>query len=176
MFRAAANGDAKAGKQLVDLLTRAENARVAGAVENLQHATQYTEHNLAVLAKHEREGTDPPEMYPHPDDFVFNHTTGEVEIKGPLTKEQAGARKAIRERALETMGRYFEVEAALAKDPKNRKLKQEYQELNKYQKILREDSARDFGHKAARIARQATEPKEPEAKDKEAGGEKSEKA
>jgi hypothetical protein len=41
--------------------------------------------------KHEREGLDPPDVYPHPDDFIINEATGEVTIDGPTTKDEAGA-------------------------------------------------------------------------------------
>jgi hypothetical protein len=46
----------------------------------------------------------------------INEATGEVTIDGPMTKEQAGARKAVREQAIESLRRYVEVEAALKED------------------------------------------------------------
>jgi len=48
-----------------------------------------------IFEKHEREGLDPPDIYPHPDDVIINEATGEVTIDGPISKEQAGARKAV---------------------------------------------------------------------------------
>ena len=68
--------------------------------------------------------------------------TGEVTFDGPISREQAGARKAVREQSLESMRRYFEVEAALAKDPTNHALKREFKELKKYYEFLKEDSER----------------------------------
>src|SRR6266566_4148494 len=117
MFRAAAQGDTKAGRQLLELIARAESARTEKALGLLQYSAQYIEKYAPIFDKHEREGLAPPDIYPHPDDFIVNEATGEVTIDGPTTKEEAGARKVVRQQALESMRRYFEVEDALAKKP-----------------------------------------------------------
>src|ERR1700677_4359772 len=41
MFRAAAQGDTKAGRQLLEVIARAESGRASTAVEFLKHAHQY---------------------------------------------------------------------------------------------------------------------------------------
>jgi hypothetical protein len=41
MFRAAAQGDTKAGRQLLEVIARAESGRTGSALEMLQHAVQY---------------------------------------------------------------------------------------------------------------------------------------
>ena len=92
MFRAAAQGDTKAGRQLLEVIARAESARTAKAVEVLQFSHQYKEKYAPIFEKHEREGLDPPDIYPHPDDVDINDATGEVTIDGPIDKEGAGAR------------------------------------------------------------------------------------
>ena|SRR6266446_4616960 len=161
MFRAAAQGDTKAGRQLLEVIARAESGRVAAAFEHLEFAAQYKEKNAPIFEKHEREGLDPPDIYPHPDDLIFNQATGEVTIDGPTDKEQAGARKAVRQQAIESMGRYFEVKAALAKEPTNRALRREFKELKKYQDFLKKDSERNARHEALRQARRALEAKPP---------------
>src|SRR5689334_20242213 len=117
MFRAAANGDAKVGRQLLELIGRAETERSSAALEFLKSAVEYKERARSLIEKYERDGLRPPEIYPHPDDIIIDESTGEVTIDGPTTKEQAGARKAVRELALGSMRRFFEVEAALKKDP-----------------------------------------------------------
>ena len=165
MFRAAAQGDTKAGRQLLEVIARAESGRTGAAFEILGYAAQYKEKYLPDFEEHEREGLDPPDIYPHPDDIIINEATGEVTIDGPLTKEQAGARKAVREQAFESMRRYFEVEAALEKEPSNRELRRELKELKKYYDFLRSDSERNTRHKALRLARRALEPKLPKPKD-----------
>jgi len=165
MFRAAAKGDAKVGRQLLELIGRAETARTNAASEMLEFAAQYKERYLPLFEKHEQEGLEPPEIYPHPDDVIIDENTGEVRIDGPRTKEEAGARKAIREQVLKSMRRCFEVEVALAKEPKNRALKREFKELQKYFDLFRAESERTTRHKALAIARRSLEPKPAAEKD-----------
>jgi hypothetical protein len=161
MFRAAAQGDSKAARQLLEVIARAEGGRVATATEILEFATQYKEINLENFEKYKQEGLEPPDIYPHPDDLIINEETGEIGIEGPKTKEQAGARKIVRQRALESMGRYFEVEEALKKDPSNRALRQELRELKKYHDFLMEDSARNIRRKALQQSRDALQQPKP---------------
>jgi hypothetical protein len=148
MFRASAQGDTKAGRQLLDLISRTETARTGTAIEVLQFAVQYKERYTPIFDMHERLGEDPPAIYPHPDDIIINNATGEVTIDGPDSKELAGAQKAVRQNAIETMGRYLEVRAALAKDPANRELRREFNELKKYRDLLEEDHKRVLRRKA----------------------------
>jgi Family of unknown function (DUF5681) len=166
MFRAAAQGDAKAGRQLLEVIARAESARTEKALAILQSAAEHIEKCAPIFEKHEREGLDPPDIYPHPDDFIINEATGEVTIDGPKSKDEAGARKAVRKQALDSMRRYFEVEAALAKNPTNRALRREFKELKKYQDFLEKDAERNFRHEALRQARRALEAKPPESNKK----------
>ena len=103
MFRAAAEGDTKAARQLLDVIARAESGRTGSALEILEHAVQYKEKYGPIFEQREREGLDPLDIFPHPDDLIINETTGEVTIDGPINKEQAGARKAVREQALQSI-------------------------------------------------------------------------
>jgi hypothetical protein len=144
---------------------RPESGRAASAVESLESAAEIKEKQLRILEQHERDGLDPPEIYPHPDDIIFDEATSEIAIHGPISKEQAEARKAVRQLALESMRRYFEVEAALKKDPSNRKLRREFKELKKYYDFLKDDAARNIRLEALRLSRQAPEPKPPETED-----------
>jgi hypothetical protein len=99
------------------------------------------------------------DIFPHPDDVIINEATGEVTIEGPTSKEQAGARKAVREEAFQSMRRYFEVKAALAKEPTNRTLRREFKELEKYYEFLKQDAERIERHEALRLSRRALETK-----------------
>ena len=164
MFRAAAQGDTKAGRQLLEVIARAESGRTGATLEILEHAVQYKEKYGPMFEQREREGLDPLDIFPHPDDVIINQTTGEVTIDGPISKEQAGARKAVREQAIQSIQRYFEVESALAKQPANRALKREFQELKKFYEFLKEDSERMQRHEALRLSRRAleTKPQEPD--------------
>src|SRR6266436_6738474 len=56
MFRAAAQGDTKAGRQLLEVIARAESGRTGTALEILECAAQYKEKNAPIFEKHEREG------------------------------------------------------------------------------------------------------------------------
>jgi hypothetical protein len=165
MFRTAAQGDAKAGRQLLEAIARAEGGRVARATELLQFASQYKEKYLPIFEQHERNGLEAPDIYPHPDDMIIDEATGEVTIDGPINEEQAGARKAARERALQSMLRYFEVEGALKEEPSNRALMQEFRELKIYHDFFKRDGARNIRHEALRLYRRALEPKPPEPED-----------
>src|SRR6516162_5249776 len=158
----AVQGDTKAGRQLLEVIARAESARTENALGLLQYSAQYIEKYAPIFDKHEREGLDPPDIYPHPDDVIINEATGEVTLDGPTTKEGAGARKAVRQQAIESMRRYFEVKAALAKEPTNRALRREFKELKKYQDFLKKDAERITNHEAQRQARRALEAKPPE--------------
>jgi hypothetical protein len=162
MYRAAAQGDTKAGRQLLELIARAESARTEKALGILQSAAQHIEKYGPIFDKHDREGLAPPDIYPHPDDFIINEATGEVTIDGPTTKEEAGARKVVRQQALDSLGRYFEVRDALAKKPTNRALRREFKELKKYDDFLKKDAERITRHEAMRQARRALEAKPPE--------------
>src|SRR6266576_522087 len=159
MFRAAAQGDTKAGRQLLEVIARAESGRTGAALEILECAVQYKEKYAPIFEKHEREGLDPLDIFPHPDDVIINETTGEVTIEGPISKEQAGARKAVRQQAFQSMRRYLEVEEALAKDPTNRTLRLEFKELEKYYEFLEQDAERMQRHEALRLSRRALETK-----------------
>jgi Family of unknown function (DUF5681) len=161
MFRAAAQGDTKAGRQLLEVIARAESGRTSTAVEFLQHAHQYKEKYGPIFEQREREGLDPPDIFPHPDDLIIDGTTGEVTIDGPTSKEEAGARKAVRQQAIESLARYFEVEAALAKDPANSMLRREFKQLKDYYDFLKNDSERMLRHETLRLSRRALETKAP---------------
>jgi hypothetical protein len=161
MFRDAAKGNSKAAGQLLQFVSRAESARTNSLVEILQFATEYKAKHTRMIREEQREGREPPEIYPHPDDFLIDELTGEFAIDGPLTLDQANARKAVAKLAIETMPRFFEVEAALAKNPKDRALKQEYDTLKGYQDILKADARRNARHEAARRSRGAAEAQPP---------------
>jgi hypothetical protein len=57
------------------------------------------------------------------------------------------------------MLRYFEVERALKKDPKNSALRQEFKQLKLYHDVFLEDGKRNIRHEALRLSRLALEAK-----------------
>jgi hypothetical protein len=164
MYRAAAQGDTKAARQLIDLISRAESGRTSTASETFDRFVEYKRTHGPIFEKREREGLPPPDVFPHPDDVIINFATGEVSIEGPTTKEEAGAQNVVRELALNSLSRYPEVLAALKKQPKNTQLRRELKKLKGFYKFLEKDAERTTRHKALRQARRAAEkqPGEPE--------------
>lgn len=163
-FRAAAHGDTKVQRQIFELYSRAENNRSASAKENLEAAIRYKREAEDVIARHEREGRAPPEIYPRPDDIIINEATGEVTVDGPSTIEQAGAEEAFHPIAMKNLARFFEVEEALRADPKNRTLRAEFKELHKSKAFLEKLRDRHVRREATRIARDALKAKPPKPK------------
>jgi hypothetical protein len=155
MFRLAAQGDSKAQRLLIDLVTRAESDRAALMKSYLEQAIKYRQDAEEVIKQHEREGLPPPDIYPHPDDVIIDLYEGEVVIDGPLTKEQAGAQEALRKISLQELKRLFEVEAALAKDPTNNALKKEMKDLQMYKNFFRMIAERRIRLEELRQCREA---------------------
>jgi hypothetical protein len=163
LIRSGAQGDIKAARQVLELISRAESGRTGAAVETLEYAVRYKEKYGRIFEQREREGEEPLDIFPHPDDVIINEATGEVTIDGPVSKEQAGARKVAREQAFQSIGRYLDVEKALKEDPTNRALKREFKELKKYHDFLKDEYNRTIRHKAIRLSRGAldTKPQKP---------------
>ena len=159
LFKAAAQGDIRAARQLLELIGQAEIGRTRAALDALEQAVRYKEKYGPIFQERERQGEEPLDIYPHPDDIIIDQDSGEVTIDGPQSKEQAGARKAVRAQAIQAMARYFEVEAALAEDPTNKALKRELKELKQYYEFLAKDSKRMQRHEALRESRAALEVK-----------------
>jgi hypothetical protein len=171
MFRAAAQGDSKTGRQLLEMIARAESARATFAKEVLENAFRYKEEFGPKFDQRERDGLEPLEIYPHPDDIVIDGHMGEVTIDGPMSKEEAGAQKIVTGHALNSLMRYFEVEAALAQQPKDRKLRAELKELKKYKDFLEKTGERNIRREAAKQARRALQTDSPKPKRESVGDE-----
>ena len=82
-----AKGDLRAGKAFIAMLKEAEAAEAKLNSELLQEAINYKASGEEKINHFKSLGIQPPEMYPHPDDIVIDFKTGEVRIKGPMTKE-----------------------------------------------------------------------------------------
>jgi hypothetical protein len=136
MYRTASLGDAMIQRLLLQEANRAESARVARDQEILAMALKHLETWSDIFYQRERDGLPPPEVYPHPADLEIDMSTGQVIFHGPVTREQAGALKALEDRALKSGRRFLEVKEALKDDPKNRELRAEHKQLNRYAEIL----------------------------------------
>lgn len=167
---AAAEGDLKAAGKVLDVVMRTESGRATAAQEFLAEAGRYKEKHRPAIEQAEREGSDPPDIYPHPDDVLINKHTGEVTVDGPETKDQAAAHVAFWKTALQATSRYLTVKDALVKDPKNRELRKELNELQPYFDFVEMESRRGFRHQAAKIARAAVAPAEQEDEEPDGRG------
>jgi hypothetical protein len=159
MFRSAAQGDSSVQRRLLELVGRAETDRAAAARGNATFFLELQAKGEELMAKHEREGLDPPEVYPRPDDIIFDMETGEVNIDGPISKERAGADRVAMEHAALGLRRYFEIEAQLKKDPKNRALKKELAEHKGYWEYVKKERERNIRRLALEQSRQAMKPR-----------------
>lgn len=167
MLRSATQGDTKVGGKLLDVIARAESARAGDAQEFAGYMVRHKERYGPIFEECEREGRDPPDIYPRPDDIIFDETTGMVTVDGPMTKEEAGARKAYREYAIKSLSRYGKVAAALKKEPDNLNLKREFKALELQRDLLEEflkiDAVRNARHRRLQLSRRALQ--KPEAED-----------
>ena len=102
---------------------------------------------------------NPPEMYPHPDDLIFDMATGEVNIDGPISKEQAGAERVFTEELALGVRRYFEIEERLKKDPKNPALKKELAKYKGYWEYFQKLGARNLRRRGLKQSRLAMRPR-----------------
>jgi Family of unknown function (DUF5681) len=159
MLRSAAQGDTKVQRQIIELTTQAEVARAALALEYGRRMSRYQKWAEEKIAEHKRKGLEPPELYPHPDDIIFDDSSGAVRVDGPLSKEQAGARKAVKGHLWQKAFRYFEIEEQLKSEPNNKKLKRELAEHKKYLDIIDQEGERSLRLEMLQQSRDALKPK-----------------
>lgn len=154
-FRIAAQGDAKAARQLLEVVARAETSRTANAKEMLEFVAAYKARYEPIFAQHEKDGLEPPEVYPHPDDIIVDPVTGAITFDGPMDKDQAGAQKAFEQIAIQKLSRFFAVETELKNNPKNVSLGKEFKELKIYDDYIRKVGKRNIRLAALRVGREA---------------------
>jgi Family of unknown function (DUF5681) len=161
MFRAAASGDAKAQRHLLDLVARVESERSATAKDTFVNAVRYKEEMGQAIADSERRGRERPAFYPDPDDVFLDMSTGEVTIEGPVTKEQAAAVAVTFDAIIPHIKRYIEVDAALEADPRNSALRREHAELKPYWEFVQQQGRRNIRREVGRKLREASNPVSP---------------
>jgi hypothetical protein len=159
MFRSAAQGDSRVQRRLWELVGRAEIDRAVGVRESTTFLLELQAKGDELIAEHARKGLDPPEIYPHPDDIIFDMETGEVKIDGPISKEQAGAHRVAMESAALGLRRYFEIKEQLKKDPKNRALKSELAEHKGCWEYVKRQGQRNIRRLGLELSRKAMKPR-----------------
>ncbi len=121
----AAKGNQRSQRMCVDLLQGVERENKALHDELLQAAIDYKVEWERELHRREQLGETGQEPVPHPDDIVIYTNTGEVEIRGPLTKEEKVKWDRLREAKLDCDEFIPELEQMAAEDPDNRAIKDE---------------------------------------------------
>ena len=83
----AARGQLRSQQTFAALLSQVEGANKALSDEWLQTAIEYKIHWEQELERRASLGVSGPEPLPHPDDVIIDTRTGQVIVKGPMTKE-----------------------------------------------------------------------------------------
>jgi hypothetical protein len=115
----AARGQLRSQQLFAALLSETERANKAQSDEIVAKALEYKFGWKCELERRLKLGvTGLPEPFPHPDDVVVNLRTGEVIIKGPLTKEEKAVWDHMRA-GLEDSDREIEWLTKSLADPEN---------------------------------------------------------
>ncbi len=118
----AARGQLRAQQLFAELLSETERANKASSDDWLKTAIEYKCDWERELERRARLGLTGPEPLPHPDDIVIDLRTGQVIIKGPMTKEDKVEWDRLSARVDECDLEIAEL-AAMLKDPKNKRLR-----------------------------------------------------
>ncbi len=116
---AAANGNAAAQKQILELVLRAEANRGAAKARAFEDALEYQTRMRKIIDQCNKDGKAPPDMVPHPDDMILNLETLEVRHLGPVTIAQREAFDEMHNRRDQIQNELLEAEEELIKNPKD---------------------------------------------------------
>ena len=84
----AAKGNTQAQKQFAELVSTVEGDNRRRSEEILTSAFEYIHHWEQKLEYRKRTGTTGADPLPHPDHVIIDPMTGEVHIRGPITREE----------------------------------------------------------------------------------------
>ena len=118
----AARGQHRSQQLFAELLSETERANKALSDEWLQTAIEYKCEWERELERRERFGLTGPEPLPHPDDLVIDMKTGQVIVRGPMTKEEKVEWNRLRAR-IEDCDRGIEELTAMLQDRKNKRFR-----------------------------------------------------
>ena len=94
----AAKGNQRAQRLFTQLLAATETANKQLHDEWLETAITYKTKWDSEIERCKRQGIEPPNPLPHPDDIIIDMSTGDVRIKGPMTPEDKKRWDELRER------------------------------------------------------------------------------
>jgi hypothetical protein len=132
----AVKGNQRAQRLFTELLftTERENKRLHD--EWLDVATTYKVEWDRELERRQRLGIVAPDPLPHPDHVVINYRTGEVEIKGPMTKEEKDRYDMFAKAKVEFQAELEELEQLLRDEPDYQYRKQVLSDIEHNKKLL----------------------------------------
>lgn len=132
----AVKGNQRAQRLFTELLftTERENKRLHD--EWLDVATTYKVEWDRELERRQRLGIIAPDPLPHPDHVVINYRTGEVEIKGPMTKEEKARHDMFAKAKVEFQAELDELEQLLRDEPDYQYRKQVLADIDHNKKLL----------------------------------------
>ena len=113
----AAKGRARSQELFTELLAATERANRRLHDEWLETAITYKVEWERELERRRAFGVTGPAPLPHPDDIVIDMRTGQVQIRGPMTREDQSAWDALRARKRECMQELEDLRALLTEDP-----------------------------------------------------------
>jgi Family of unknown function (DUF5681) len=112
----AAQGRPRAMRYFMETLKSLEEASGLEYSTYVKTLINYKEEEGREFERRKKENPSEPDPIPHPDDIVFNSSTGVVELYGPMTKEE----QVVWDRIEEFEAAIAELEGLLAKDPDNK--------------------------------------------------------
>lgn len=113
----AAKGNQRAQRLFTQILASTETANKRLHDEWLDTAITYKVDWEREIERCKRQGIEPPSPLPHPDDIEIDMRTGEVHIKGPMTKEEKVKWDWMRERKREFQQEIADLEQLLRDEP-----------------------------------------------------------
>jgi hypothetical protein len=119
----AAKGDQRSQRMLIDLLQGVEREDKARHDEWVNVALEYKTGWERELERRRNCGETGPEPIPHPDDIDIDMKTGQVEIHGPMTREEKVNWDRARGFKVEHAEFIAELEAMVATRPKDKRLR-----------------------------------------------------
>ena len=102
-------------RYFIEALGSIEEARRSAYESYAKALMTYKEEAGREFERRKKLNPSEPDPIPHPDDIVFNSSTGKIELYGPMTKEE----QVLWDRIEEFEAAIAELEGMLAKDPDN---------------------------------------------------------
>ena len=140
----AARGQHRSQQLFAELLSETERANKQLSDEWLKTAIEYKREWEQELARRAALGVTGPEPLPHPDDLVIDMKTGQVIVKGPMTKEEKVVWDGLRAR-LEECDREIKELAAMLKDRKNKRFRRLIEDGIAHERRIRDMLANALG-------------------------------